>query len=77
MHEQLDPDLVTYGEIEPRSGVSQVFYAGIAVPKLFRTPEIGAGARTARYYLAIEIARRFESMSAHERLLLHVATQKA
>lgn len=74
MHE-LNPDLVTFGEIEPRTSSSQVFYAGIPVPDLFRTPETGAGLRTAQYYLAREIERRLEKMSAHQRLLFFAATQ--
>lgn len=73
---ELNPDLVTYGEVEPRTSSGQVFYGGIPVPDLFRTPETGAGLRTAQFRLAKEIERRLEKMSAHQRLQFYAATQR-
>ncbi|MCH8490761.1 MAG: hypothetical protein LAT81_12640 [Oceanicaulis sp.] len=76
MHENLNPDLVTYGEVEARTSSSQVFYAGVPVPNLFRTPETGAGLRTAQFRLAREIERLLEKMSAHQRLQFYAALNR-
>lgn len=71
----LDPRLISFGPPSSRAGSSQIYYAGIAIPHLFRIEETGAGAHTQRCYLACEIERRVLSMSNHERLELHAAAR--
>jgi hypothetical protein len=75
MYVEIDPDLVELGEPDPKSGLSQVYHAGVSVPRLFRFLPPVSGVGTVRYYAAQAIEVRLAAMSAHERLAFATAAQ--
>jgi hypothetical protein len=48
MHIGIDPDLVEFGEPDPKSGLGQVYYAGMPVPHVFRFLPPVSGVSTVR-----------------------------
>ena len=74
---EIDPDLVSYGDPDPRSGLAQVYYAGVPVPYLcgFPVRPDEHGAASARRVAVDGIERRLAAMSAHERLRVEAAVR--
>ena len=76
---EIDPALVSYGDPDPRSGLAQVYYAGVSVPYLcgFPVRPDEHGAASARRVAVVGIERRLADMSNHERLQLVAAVRAA